>query len=236
MPIRRNFAVTLTFAGAIACGVAFQAHAESPGLLHLAQAKERDLQAVPSYKGEARPKVTLIPNASVVSIGGWVNFRVSSSVSGYGHLYVMSASGRAQVWMENVPIAAGQRLVFPVGSLGIKASAPAGREDLMLIVTKQRIDGFFGYDTTRTPRVVEYDHQTLQAGADSEVRRHAAPAVGLRAHLGAGRAPLLARRSHLGLGPRLSPTTGPASGRRTRAKRARRDGLERAPLPSGTAA
>lgn len=162
MPIRRNFAMTLTFAGAIACGVAFQAHAESPGLIHLAQAKERDLQAVPSYKGEARPKVTLIPNASVVSIGGWVNFRVSSSVSGYGHLYVMSASGRAQVWMENVPIAAGQRLVFPVGSLGIKASAPAGREDLMLIVTKQRIDGFFGYDTTRTPRVVEYDHQTFK--------------------------------------------------------------------------
>ena len=162
MPIRRNLAMTLTFAGAVACGVAFQAHAESPGLIHLAQAKERDLQPVPSYDGEARPKVTLIPNTSVVAIGGWVNFRVSSSVSGYGHLYVMSASGRAQVWMENVPIAAGQRLVFPVGSVGIKASAPAGREDLMLIVTKQRIDGFFGYDTTRTPRVVEHDHQTFK--------------------------------------------------------------------------
>jgi hypothetical protein len=162
MPIRRDFATTLTLAGAIACGVAFQAQAESPGLIHLAQAKERDLQPVPSYKGEARPKVSLIPNTSVVAIGGWINFRVSSSASGYGHLYVMSASGRAQVWMENVPIAAGQRLVFPVGSLGIKASAPAGREDLMLIVTKQRIDGFFGYDTTRTPRVVEHDHQSFK--------------------------------------------------------------------------
>ena len=164
MPIRRDFAVTLTLAGAIACSVAFQAQtqAESPGLIHLAQAKERDLQPVPSYKGEARPRVSLIPNTSVVAIGGWINFRVSSSASGYGHLYVMSASGRAQVWMENVPIAAGQRLVFPVGSLGIKASAPAGREDLMLIVTKQRIDGFFGYDTTRTPRVVEHDHQTFK--------------------------------------------------------------------------
>jgi hypothetical protein len=164
MPMHSNFAMTLTLAGAIACSIAIQAQAESPGTIHLAQAKERDLQPVPSYKGEMlRPKVTLIPNATVVPIGGWINFRVSSSVSGYGHLYVMSASGRAQVWLENVPIVAGQRLVFPVGSIGIKAAAPAGREDLMLIVTKQRIDGFFGYDTTRTPTVVEHDHKSFKA-------------------------------------------------------------------------
>jgi hypothetical protein len=167
MPIRRNLATTLTIAGAIACGAAFQAQAESVGLVHLAQAKERDLRPVSSYQGEARPKVTLIPNMTVVPIGGWINFRVSSSVSGYGHLYVMSASGRAQVWMENVPIVAGQRLVFPIGSLGIRASAPAGREDLMLIVTRQRIDGFFGYDTTRTPRVVDHDHQSFKQALTS---------------------------------------------------------------------
>ena len=73
----------------------------------------------------------------------------------------MSASGRAQVWMENVPVAAGQRLLFPTGGLGIKAAAPAGREDLMLIVTKERINGFFGYGSTRTPRLVEHDHREL---------------------------------------------------------------------------
>jgi hypothetical protein len=162
MPIRSNIAMTLTLAGAIACGVAVQARAESQGFIHLAQAKERDLQPVPSHKGGVRPKVTLIPNAAVVPIGGWISFRVSSSVNGYGHLYVMSASGRAQVWMENVPIAAGQRLVFPVGSVGIKAAPPAGREDLMLIVTRKRIDGFFGYETTRTPTVVDHDHKTFK--------------------------------------------------------------------------
>ena len=163
MPIRSSLAMTLTLAGGIACGVAMQAHAESPGFIHLAQAKkERDLVPVPSYKDEARPRVTLIPNTAVVPIGGWISFRISSSVNGFGHLYVMSASGRAQVWMENVPIAAGQRLVFPVGGLGIRASAPAGREDLMLIVTRQRINGFFGYETTRTPTVVDHDHQSFK--------------------------------------------------------------------------
>jgi hypothetical protein len=154
--------MTLTLAGAFACGIAVQAQAETPGgLIHLAQSKERDLR--PVAKDDFRPRVTLTPNAKVVPIGGWISFRVSSSVSGFGHLYVMSASGRAQVWMENVPIAAGQRLDFPVGRLGIKAAPPAGREDLMLIVTKRRINGFFGTDTTRTPAVVEYDHKSFKA-------------------------------------------------------------------------
>jgi hypothetical protein len=163
MPMHSKLAMTLTLAGALACSIAIQAQAENPGLIHLAQGgKERDLK--PVYKDDiARPRVTLLPNATVVPIGGWINFRVSSSVSGYGHLYVMSASGRAQVWLENVPIVAGQRLVFPVGSVGIKAAAPAGREDLMLIVTKQRIDGFFGYDTTRSPTVVDHDHKSFKA-------------------------------------------------------------------------
>jgi len=162
MPTQSNLAMTLTLAGAIACSLAIQARAESPAVIRLAQGQERDLK--PVYKGDMlRPKVTLIPNTTVVPIGGWINFRVSSSVSGYGHLYVLSASGRAQVWLENVPIVAGQRLVFPVGSTGIKASAPAGREDLMLIVTKQCIDGFFGYDTTRTPTVVDHDHKSFKA-------------------------------------------------------------------------
>jgi hypothetical protein len=159
MPIRSNLAMTLSLAGAVVCGAAVQAQAEGPGLVHLAQAKERDLR--PAGKDESRPRVALTPNAKVVQVGSWISFRVSSSVTGY--LYVMSASGRAQVWMENVPIAAGQRLDFPVGRLGIKAAPPAGREDLMLIVTKRRINGFFGTGTTRTPAVVEHDHKSFKA-------------------------------------------------------------------------
>jgi hypothetical protein len=153
--------MALTLTGAIACGLAVPVQAESPGLVHLAQAKERDLRPVASSKG--RPRVMLIPSTKVVPIGGWVNFGIKSSVTGYGHLYVMSASGRAQVWMENVPIIGGRRLVFPIGGIGIKAAAPAGREDLMLIVTRKRINGFFGYDTTRTPSVVDYDHKSFKA-------------------------------------------------------------------------
>jgi hypothetical protein len=163
MPIRSSLAMTLTFAGAIACGVAIQAHAASPDSGYLVKTQGRDLKPMPGNAGgQHRPKVTLQSSATVVSVGAPVAFRITSSVKGYGHLYVMSASGRAQVWMENVPIAAGQRLVFPTGSLGIKAAPPAGREDLMLIVTRERINGFFGYRSTRAPRVVEHDHQSFK--------------------------------------------------------------------------
>src|SRR5262249_43004572 len=147
MPTRSSFAITLTLAGAIACGVAIQAHAASPDDDYVVETQPRDLKPVPGH-GHAigqRPHVTLRPSTSVVPVGAPITFEISTSASGYGHLYVISASGRAQVWMENVPISAGERLLFPTGGLGIKASAPAGREDLMLICTKERINGFFDY-------------------------------------------------------------------------------------------
>jgi hypothetical protein len=123
----------------------------------------RDLvpQPAPGKPGSGaakRPAVTLRPSSPVVQVGAPIGFEVGSSVAGFGHLYVLSASGRVQVWMENVPIAAGQRLVFPTGSMGIKAAAPAGREDIMLVVTRTRIDGFFGQETMRWPRQLPYDH------------------------------------------------------------------------------
>src|SRR5262245_5933483 len=112
MPIRSSLAIALTVAAA--CG-AIQAHAASPdtGDNGYVATTQRDLRPVPGNSGWQRPQVTLNPNSNVVPLGAPVSFQISSSVSGYGHLYVMSASGRAQVWMENVPIAAGQRLLFP---------------------------------------------------------------------------------------------------------------------------
>lgn len=176
MPIHRNLTISLTLAGAVACGIASlpARAADADGAFAAAIGWQvardedgpgaRDLRPTtkpgPSY-GQ-RPHVTLRPSSPVVRIGAPISFEVGSSVNGFGHIYVLSASGRVQVWVENVPIAAGQHLVFPAGSIGIRAAAPAGREDLMLIVTKNRIDGFFGYGTTREPRVLDYGHQSFK--------------------------------------------------------------------------
>ncbi len=164
MPIRSHICLALTVAGSVACGLLVPAEAGPLDDAYVVRTQARDLTPTPGNPGgkRHRPHVTLQPSASVVPVGAPVSFYVRSSINGYGHLYVMSASGRAQVWMENVPISAGRRLTFPTGSLGIKAAAPAGREDLMLIVTRDRIDGFYGYRTTRTPRVLDYGHKTFK--------------------------------------------------------------------------
>jgi hypothetical protein len=157
MPIRHPltlaFTVTAALTGAIACGSLLV-----PAQAADARADMRDLKPTPARPTAhaRRPEVALRASASVVPIGAPVTFEVSSSINGFGHIYVLSASGRVQVWLENAPITAGQRLVFPIGETGIKAAAPAGREDLMLIVTRERVDGFFGYDGTSVPRLLDY--------------------------------------------------------------------------------
>jgi hypothetical protein len=167
MPTRSSFAVALSLASlaaAVAC-TGTMARAEDLGAKAQTMAQARDLVPAPVTPGASvgqRPVVTLRPSAPAVRVGAPISFEVGSSVNGYGHIYVLSASGRVQVWMENAPIAAGQRLVFPTGDIAILAAAPAGREDLMLIVTKERIDGFIGRGATRSPRVLDLDHQSFK--------------------------------------------------------------------------
>jgi hypothetical protein len=164
------FACTMLFAGALACGslVAPSQAAERPAssapqwqpVFDLGddddeRAQTRDLRPSPGRPG-ARPRVTLRPSSPVVRIGMPINFQLGSSVKGFAHVYVVSASGRVQVWMENVPIDAGEHVLFPTRG-SIKAAPPAGRDDIVLIVTKDRINGFVGYRTTRTPRDLNYN-------------------------------------------------------------------------------
>jgi hypothetical protein len=165
MPIRNSRTIALALAGALAAaGLAPSARAAEGDGAPVPQADMRDLRPTPSRPGGAgpRPAVTLRASSPVVAVGTPISFEVGSSVNGFGHIYVLSASGKVQVWMENVPIAAGRRLLFPIGGAGIEAVAPAGREELMLIVTRDRIDGFFGYEGTRVPRLVDYDQRDFK--------------------------------------------------------------------------
>jgi hypothetical protein len=161
MPLR-TIACSTILAGALVCGGlsvspshAFQFKDEPP--------VTRDLRPGPGGPGyhNARPRVTLKPSSPVVRIGGAVNFELGSSVDGFAHVYVVSASGRVQVWLENVPINAGQQTLFPARGQ-VTAGAPAGRDDIVLIVTRERIKGFLGYGPIRTPRDLDYDPMSFR--------------------------------------------------------------------------
>jgi hypothetical protein len=167
MPIHARCALALALSAAIACPGAFL-----PALAADIPVEPRDLVAdlppgKPAPAGK-RPAVTLRPTSSVVAVGSPLGFEIGTSIGGYGHIYVLSASGRVLVWMENVPIAASKRLVFPTGPVGIKAAAPAGREEIMLIVTRGRIDGFLGHQATRVPRQLTYDHPDFKEALNAK--------------------------------------------------------------------
>jgi hypothetical protein len=177
MPIRTRCSARCTIALTLAAAIAGTVVC-TPGAVPARAAdipvEPRDLvpdtptPGKPAAQAKQRPNVTLRPTSAVVTVGSPVGFEISTSIGGYGHIYVLSASGRVQVWMENVPIAASQRLVFPTGPVGIKAAAPVGREDLMLVVTRGRIDGFLGYQTTRVPRQLAYDQHAFKQALNAK--------------------------------------------------------------------
>jgi len=156
MPLRK-IPCTAVLAGALACSGLSVSSAytfdfkDEPPLT-------RDLRPGPDPQShrKARPRVTLKPSSPVVRIGTPINFELGSNVDGFAHIYVVSASGRVQVWMENVPISAGQHTLFPTRGQ-ITAAAPAGRDDIVLVVTRERVKGFLGNGPVRTPRDLDYD-------------------------------------------------------------------------------
>lgn len=100
-----------------------------------------------TYNPAAPFSVGIIPDrAPPVHIGDLLGFTLSSSDAGYGHLYLLTASGSVLVLAENMPLAAGSQNRFPQpGSpFRFRAQPPAGVERLLLLVTRQPFQGFGG--------------------------------------------------------------------------------------------
>ena len=89
--------------------------------------------------------VGVVPTlAPPIRIGTPIGFRLSSSLAGLGHLYLIGATGTVTVLAENLPLAAGAQLEFPGPATGftITATRPAGVNRVILLVTLDRFAGF----------------------------------------------------------------------------------------------
>lgn len=96
---------------------------------------------------EAPFAVGIIPNrAPPVRIGDELGFMLSASQTGYGHLYLINASGGVLVLVENLPVAGGAQTVFPApgSTFTLRASPPAGVERVVFLMTRQPFRGFGG--------------------------------------------------------------------------------------------
>ena len=94
--------------------------------------------------------------APPVPVGTPVGFRVSSSETGYGHLYLINADGGVTMLAENLPVAAGAQVDYPRAGDGvrIRATPPVGVDRVILLVTRQPFVGFAGNQGTILTRPV----------------------------------------------------------------------------------
>ena len=103
--------------------------------------------AAVDHNATAPFSVGVIPNrAPPVRIGDELAFVLSANATGYGHVYLLNASGGVVVLVENLPIAADRQTVFPGpgASFKFRAQAPAGMERVIFMMTRQPLRGFGG--------------------------------------------------------------------------------------------
>ena len=89
--------------------------------------------------------VGVVPTAAPpIRIGMPIGFRLSSSLAGVGHLYLINATGSVTVLAENLPLAAGSQRDFPDPAAGftVTATQPAGINRVILLVTLNPFAGF----------------------------------------------------------------------------------------------
>ena len=89
-------------------------------------------------------------------LGDEVGFTMTTNATGYGHLYLLNASGKVVALVENLPVAGGVASAFPLPGSGLKlrASAPAGTERVLFLVTRERFAGFSGGAAASAPAML----------------------------------------------------------------------------------
>lgn len=98
-----------------------------------------------SQNEDAAFAIGVVPtSAPPIRVGTPIGFRLSSTLAGLGHLYLIDTTGRVTVLAENLPVPAGSQLDYPGSTAGfrITATQPAGINRVILLVTLSPFAGF----------------------------------------------------------------------------------------------
>lgn len=90
-----------------------------------------------------------------------VRLELQSNQDTFVHLYAINSSGSVHLWLENVPVIAGEPLTYPTKNLKVSVTLPLGRERIVAVATRERIDGFLGDGTTRRPHLLTESHENF---------------------------------------------------------------------------
>ena len=121
---------------------------------------------VPTASGPVRVSLMTV-GPSIIEVGTPIRLQAGSNRNGFASLYIVGASGKVTMLAENVPVAGGKLISFPKSSLVLRAAPPAGDDQVLLLVTRERFAGFANGATTSTPA----DIQVTGQGLDDELTR-----------------------------------------------------------------
>jgi hypothetical protein len=132
----------------------------------------RDLVVTVAGPASRRPvHVSLMPiGPSSIAIGDRLGFRMVSTADGFGGLYVLSASGRTQAWLENIRLHAGEPIVYPRRGLIVRAAPPAGDETMIFIAARDRIQGLAGPGALTSPLDLQFTAEGLRNALQQHYR------------------------------------------------------------------
>ena len=142
---RRSWSVGRLLASYAALGVAILALDGCAATMPAPMGQTAAPEMAVALNDEAPFSVGIIPNrAPPVRIGDELGFMLSASETGYGHLYLLNASGGVLVLAENLVVTAGAQTAFPVPGSGFtfRATPPAGVERVLFLMTRQPFRGF----------------------------------------------------------------------------------------------
>ena len=90
---------------------------------------------------------------SPLRLGEVIAFSLSTTVAGYGHLYLLNASGKVVALTENLSVApvASVRFPAPHARFTLRASPPVGPNRVLFLVTSQPFPGFGGGGASNAP-------------------------------------------------------------------------------------
>ncbi|MGY3610119.1 MULTISPECIES: hypothetical protein [unclassified Bradyrhizobium] len=116
----------------------------------------------------AHPKVTV--QSSALTVDNQIRIHGKADRNGFGHLYLLSASGRAFVVRENVPIA-------PKGELEWNVTGPSsgshsfGKDRVIFVTTKSKINGFAGETSVRKQYSLDIDEAAFRRALKAKTDR-----------------------------------------------------------------
>ena len=106
-------------------------------------------------------------------LGDEVGFTLTAGTTGYGHLYLLNASGTVVALVENLPVVAGVATMFPSpgGGYSLRASPPAGTERVLFLVTRERFAGFSGGAAASAPVALSMGAQAFVKSLNAATAR-----------------------------------------------------------------